>query len=196
MIRIFALSCLLWAVALAPARAASPLDYTRGILEQASAIVASSRTHNQKLEALSALFRKFLDTDAMGRAALDKHWASFTPAQRKEFLVLFREMMQRTYVQKLLLFEKPTFDYLGQQMVDGKALVDTAIVTPKDKFQVIYRLRPDGDSWMAISIQVESVSLTANLGSQLDRLLSKSSVTDVLDLMRRKYGSDTTGSTQ
>ena len=41
---------------------------------------------------------------------------------------------------------------------------------------------------MATAITVEDVSLTANLGSQLNDLLSRMSVDDVLALMRRKYG--------
>jgi phospholipid transport system substrate-binding protein len=172
----------------APARAASPLEYTRTTLDQARAIVANTQTHNEKLAALSALFRNFLDTDAMGREALGPHWSSFTPDQQKEFLGLFRELLQRTYVQKLLLFENPNFVYAGEQSTGAGAVVDTKIVTPRDQFDVTYRLKPVGDTWTATSITVEDVSLTANLGSQLNDLLSRMSVDDLLTLMRRKYG--------
>jgi len=172
----------------APARAASPLEYTRTTLDQARAIVANNQTHNEKLAALSSLFRNFLDTDAMGREALGPHWSSFTPDQQKEFLGLFRELLQRTYVQKLLLFENPNFVYAGEQSTGAGAVVDTKIVTPRDQFDVTYRLKPAGDNWTATSITVEDVSLTANLGSQLNDLLSRMSVDDLLTLMRRKYG--------
>src|ERR1700758_4915642 len=104
----------LWLLLGAPAEASTPLDYTRTILEQARAIVVGNQTHNEKLEALSMLFGKFLDSDAMGREALGRHWSSFTLAQQKEFLALFRTLLQRTYVQKLLLFQNPDFVYAGQ----------------------------------------------------------------------------------
>ncbi len=172
----------------APARAATPLEYTRTTLEQARTIVGNNQSHNEKLAALSTLFSKFLDTDAMGREALASHWSSFTPDQQKEFLGLFRELLQRTYVQKLLLFENPNFVYAGEQSTGAGAVVDTKIVTPRDQFDVTYRLKPVGDTWIATSITVEDVSLTANLGSQLSDLLSRMSVDDVLALMRRKYG--------
>ena len=172
----------------APARAASPLEYTRTTLEQARVIVAGSQTHNEKLAALSTLFSKFLDTDAMGREALGSHWSSFTPDQQKEFLGLFRQLLQRTYVQKLLLFENPDFVYVGEQRNGADAIVDTKIVTSQDQFDIRYQLRPDGGAWMATTITVEDVSLTANLGSQLNDMLSRMSVDDVLSLMRRKYG--------
>lgn len=172
----------------APAYAVTPLDYTRTTLEQARVIVASTEPNNEKLASLSDLFGKFLDTDAMGREALGQHWSSMTPAQQKEFLVLFHELLERTYVQKLLLFENPDFVYVGQQANSIGAMVDTKIVTSQDEFDIRYQLRPAGNAWMATAITVEDVSLTANLGSQLNDMLSRMSVDDVLSLMRRKYG--------
>src|SRR5262249_2504145 len=117
---------------LAPAAYAStPLEYTRTTLEKARTIVASDRSHNDKLTALSDLLKTFLDTDAMGKAALADHWGKFSAAQQKEFLTLFRELFQRTYVQKLLLFEKPDFGYVGEEKADGGARVETKIITPR-----------------------------------------------------------------
>ena len=125
-----------------PAWAVTPLEYTRATLEQARAIVDSDQTHDGQLAALSALMKNFLDTDTMGRAALDKNWEKLTPAQQKEFLTLFRELFQRTYVQKLLLFDKPTFGYVGEERGGDTARVDTTIITPGDDFAVTYQLRP------------------------------------------------------
>lgn len=190
MTRVKRIAFVVWLCLVAPAWAASPLEYTRSTLEQARAIVGSDQTHNDKLAALSVLFTKFLDTDAMGRAALGKHWSSFTPEQQKEFLVLFRKLFQRTYVQELLLFEKPNFVYVGETRLDGEASVKTKIVTPRDDFNIVYQLRSEGEGWLVTQITVEDVSLTANLGSQLDHLLSRDSVQDVLDLMQRKYGNN------
>jgi len=186
--RLSIITMAVWFALAGSAQAAAPLDYTRTILQQARTIVADNQTHNEKLAALSALFGKFLDTDAMGREALGEHWSSFTPTQQKEFLDLFRELLQRTYVQKLLLFENPDFVYAGQQLAGNGATVDTKIVTPRDQFDVSYRLIRAGDNWVATAITVEDVSLTANLGSQLSDLLARMSVDDLLKLMRRKYG--------
>lgn len=182
------LGCVVSVCLAAAASAATPLEYTRTTLERARVIVASDSSHNDKLAALSALWKNFLDTDAMGQAALDKHWSSFSAAQQKEFLTLFRELFERTYVQKLLLFEKPDFAYVGEERLDGKARVDTKILTTRDEFAVTYQLRPEGDRWLATDIKIEDLSLTMNFRRQLDRLLSNGSVEDVLGRMRRKYG--------
>jgi len=186
--------CAAWLSCAHPLWAAGPLEYTRSTLEQARAIVDSDHSHNDKLAALSALLKNFLDTDSMGHAALDKHWSQFSPAQQKEFLTLFRELFQRTYVQKLLLFEKPDFGYVGEDRLDGgTARVDTKIITPRDEFAVTYQLREQGDRWLATDIKIEDLSLTVNFRRQLDRLLTNSSVEDVLGRMRKKYGPEGRG---
>jgi len=170
------------------ASAMTPLECTRQTLEQTRVIVDSNTPHNQQLSDLSTLLQRFLDTDAIGKAALDKNWSKFSPAQQKEFLTLFRELFQRTYVQKLLLFERPDFSYVGEEVAGAQARVDTKIITPRDEFAVVYQMRADGDRWLATDIKIEDLSLTANFRRQLDRLLDKSSVEEVLNRMRRKYG--------
>jgi phospholipid transport system substrate-binding protein len=188
MMRTLAMIVVLCLIRVVPATASTPLDYTRTILQQARAIVGDNETHNEKLAALSVLFDKFLDSDAMGRQALGLHWASFTSEQQRDFLALFRELLERTYVDKLLLFESPDFVYAGQQLTGSGAIVDTKIVTPRDQFDVSYTLRPSDGDWRATGIAVEDVSLIANLSSQLNDLLNRMSTDDLLALMRRKYG--------
>lgn len=170
------------------AAALAPLEQTRKVLQQARAIVDTDQPHNQKLADLAALLKGFLDTDAMGKQALDKHWSRFSAAQQKEFLTLFGELFQRTYVQKLLLFEKPDFAYVGEEVSGSTARADTQILTPRDEFAVTYQLRADGDRWRATDIKIEDMSLTMNFRRQLDRLLSKQSPEELLNRMRKKYG--------
>ena len=187
--RMAAFSWLIACVCVASAaRAGTALDYTRATLERARAIVNDEQAHNQKLTALEGVLQDFLDTDAMGRDALDQHWSALTPAQRQEFLRLFRTLFQRTYLQKLLFFEKPEFVYVGEAPGNGFTRVDTKIVTPKDEFAVTYRMRAADTRWLAIDIQVEDLSLTNNFRQQIDRQLAKGSVETLLDSMRKKYG--------
>jgi phospholipid transport system substrate-binding protein len=188
MIARFPLILLVWLMLAAPAKAVTPLDYTRGILEQARTIVSGTQTHDEKVAALSALFAKFLDTDAMAHDALGQHWSSFTPAQQKQFLPLFRELIQKAYVQDLLLFNNPDFEFVGQQPIGGGAIVDTKIITPRDKFDIRYKLIPAGDRWMVSAITVEGVNLTDNYGNQFNRVLSRTTPDDLIALMRRKFG--------
>jgi ABC-type transporter MlaC component len=96
-------------------------------------------------------------------------------------------------VQDLLLFQNPDFVYVGQQLIDGGALVDTKIVTLRDRFDIRYTLIPAGDKWLVTAITVEGVSLTANYGNQFNRVLSRMTPDDLIALMRRKFGNPSGG---
>ncbi len=180
-----------------PGPTPSALAYTKTTLEQTRTIIDSDRTHDRQLSALHELLDTFLDTDTMGRSALGEHAGKFSPPQLKEFLTLFRELFQRTYVQKLLLFDRPDFEYVGEEKVREKnadyVRVDTLILTPRDEFAVAYKFHSVSERWQAYDIQIEDLSLTTNFRRQLDSLLSKSSVDTVLGRMRRKYGSKSGG---
>lgn len=167
--------------------ARSALEVTKSVLEKTREIVASPRTHDDKLGALDALLRDFLDTEVMAREALGAHWTDFSRAQQREFLGLFRELFHRTYVQKLLLFERPDFAYDRQELDPDGARVETRILTPKDEFKVSYRMRMEAGRWRATDIQIEDLSLTANFKRQLDHLLRGASPEALLDRLRRKF---------
>lgn len=176
------------AAAQTPPSAPTALEQTRKTLDETRVIIDSDRPHNDKLKALHELLEGFLDTDTMGRTALDQHWGKFTAAQQKEFLSLFRELFQRTYVQKLLLFDRPDFEYVGQESEGDHVRVDTKILTPRDDFAVTYQFRERDGGWHAFDIRIEDLSLTTNFRRQLDRLLAKTSPANLLARMRRKYG--------
>jgi hypothetical protein len=74
MIRRLPIILVIWLLLTVNARAATPLDYTRMILQQAGTIAASNQTHDKKVAALSFLFGNFLDGDTMGREVVGQHW--------------------------------------------------------------------------------------------------------------------------
>src|SRR6185295_3876922 len=87
----------------------SPLQTVKKTLDDALAIVDRSGTRDEKLIALDQLFGTFLDSDEMCETALGTHREKLSAEQMKEMKKLFRVLFERTYVQKLLLFERPNF---------------------------------------------------------------------------------------
>jgi ABC-type transporter MlaC component len=106
------------------------------------------------------LFSKFLDTDAMAREAVSRHRSSLRPSRQKGFVRLFPELLQRTYVQTLLLFQNRDLVYAGQQFTQDGSIVDT-----KDSYSAISSMSPTlvpvGDNWHAVAIAVENLNLIA-----------------------------------
>ena len=172
-----------------------PMAATRAVLEQTHTIVTGTGDHNQKLAQLKSLLNGFLDTDALARRAMGKHLDGQSPNDVAEFLRLFRELFVRTYVQRLLLFEVPDFDY-GEEKVNGDdATVSTEIVTARDRFAVDYTLKKAAGGWRATDILVEDVSLAENFRSQFDKALANDTFAGLLARLKKKLegGSDSSG---
>lgn len=168
------------------AQADSPLAKVKVTLTKSNQIVTGAGDHNAKLAELKSLLRGFLDTDALGRKSMGKHLDGKSPEQVRTFLDLFRELFIRTYVQRLLLFDAPDFEYGDEKITGGSATVDTWIVTPRDKFSADYRLEKKPDGWVATDILIEDVSLADNFRSQFDKALSKGSWDELITRLKNK----------
>jgi len=171
-----------------------PLALTRRVLEQSNTIVRGPGDRTEKLHALSDLLRGFLDTDALARLAAEKHLAGRSDAEVKEFLTLFHEFFVRTYVQRLLLFDAPGFEYGKETITGDTARVGTQVVTTGDRFAVDYTLHRETEGWRATDIEVEGVSLAKNFRSQFDAAVAKDSFQGLLDRLRAKVGPSPTAS--
>ena len=176
------------------AQSDSPLAKVKVTLTKSNQIVTGAGDHNGKLAELKSLLRGFLDTDALGRKSMGKHLDGKSPEQVRTFLDLFRELFIRTYVQRLLLFDAPDFEYGEEKITGSTATVDTWIVTPRDKFSADYRLEKKSDGWVATDILIEDVSLADNFRSQFDKALAKGSWDDLITRLKNKLEkkSDTT----
>jgi phospholipid transport system substrate-binding protein len=168
------------------AQADSPLAKVKTTLTKSNQIVTGGGDHNTKLDQLKSLLRGFLDTDALGRKSMGKHLDGKSPEQVRTFLDLFRELFIRTYVQRLLLFDAPDFEYGEEKITGSTATVDTWIVTPRDKFAADYRLEKKSDGWVATDILIEDVSLADNFRSQFDKALAKGSWDELITRLKNK----------
>lgn len=170
----------------AGAETLGPMARTRQVLDKSHDIVVGPGDHKAKVRSLNELLGTFLDTEAMGRQAMGKHLEGRSPTQVHDFLEVFRALFVRTYVQRLLLFDVPEFGYKGEKVTGDQALVETEIITPKDRFGVDYRMRNVGGAWRASDILVEDASLGDNFQAQFDAALAKESFDSLMERLRKK----------
>ncbi len=74
-----------------------------------------------------------IDWQEVGKRALAIHWRKRTPEERKEFVNLFRDLLKRTYSDKLDLYAGESLIY-DSEKIDGKyAVVEHKLSTKKRK---------------------------------------------------------------
>ncbi len=80
------------------------VDKVLGIMQNPAYAAPDKKEERQKL--INTVIAAKFDWEEMARRALGMHWRDFTPQQQKEFVAIFSEFLERTYISKVDLFLK------------------------------------------------------------------------------------------
>ncbi len=160
-------------------------DTTLGIIKNSS--VSSAEKEQQ----LTALFKKTIDTEWIGKFALGRYIRTLTPEQKERYRTLYTEFLILNYV--------PNFrDYTGQTLnissisepAENNYLVQTAIVNPDGgTIRVDYRLRQKGNDFVIYDIIAEGVSLITTQRSEFGSILAQQGVDGLLNKLEARVKS-------
>lgn len=173
-----------------PAEAGAPLDRVQSAVAAVIKIVTrpdlQGPTH---LVVRRALLREvadnFFDFPAMARSSLGYHSATPSERERAEFLVLFTDLLERSYVTTIENYAGEQIVYLSETIEADYATVRSKILTTRGaEISVDYRLRRSAAGWSAFDVALENVSLAANYRAQINRVLRTRSFATLLARMR------------
>ena len=72
------------------------------------------------------LVRILFDVEEAARRALGRHWQARTPAERGEFVQLFTDLLERSYIGKIETYSGgERIQYLGESVEGNQATVRT-----------------------------------------------------------------------
>jgi ABC-type transporter MlaC component len=165
-------------------------DYIRVRIEKVYDLVGAAgsleATPLDQRTAARRVLDEMFDWTEMGKRALDRHWGERSAAERSEFVRLFSELFQRTYLSRIQLADRTRFQYLGESVEGDRAVVKTRIVTRKGREVAVDYLtaRRAGDRWMIYDLDIAGVSLVNNYRAQFTALIDRSSYRDFVDKLR------------
>jgi phospholipid transport system substrate-binding protein len=140
-----------------------------------------------KKEKLRFIYNGMFDQVELSRQTLAQNWNNLNPAQREEFVRLFRQVLEKAYIDKILAYvnEKVVFDR-EIQLSGTKAEIQTTIITPSKKIPVFYRVILKGSEWKVYDVVIENVSLISNYRTQFNDILAKNTPDQMLEILREK----------
>jgi phospholipid transport system substrate-binding protein len=119
---------------------------------------------------------------------LGRHWQARTPAERDEFVALFGDLLERSYIGKIELYSGEKIAFLGEAVEADQATVRTKLVTKQgSEIPVDYRMQRKGDRWLSYDVSIEGVSLVANYRAQFNKIIQTSSYPGLVQKMKAKY---------
>ncbi|MGZ3514619.1 MAG: MlaC/ttg2D family ABC transporter substrate-binding protein [Thermodesulfobacteriota bacterium] len=150
------------------------------------ALKAPSKTAESERLIRQAVDERF-DWEEMSRRSLATHWAKRTPEERKEFLSLFSDLLERTYMKKVEDYSGEKVLYEGESKEGDYASVKVKIVTKKNKdISVEYRLKKEGNKWFVYDVSIMGASLVNNYRTQFNSIISQSSYENLVKRLREK----------
>ena len=175
-------------VVVGPSHAGAPTDQLRGQVDRAIATLEDPALR-QKPDARRAAVRRIaeqiFDFEETARRALGRHWQARTPEERREFVGLFTDLLERTYISRIETYSGERVVYAGDTVEGTEATVRTRLVTRDGKeVPIDYRMRRAGERWLVYDVVIEGVSLVANYRSQFNRIIQTSSYQELLSRLR------------
>jgi phospholipid transport system substrate-binding protein len=130
---------------------------------------------------------KRFDFEEMAKRSLALNWNKRTPEEKKEFVALFSDLLENTYVKKIERYENEKVVYLDEKITGQYAVVRTKIVKPQEaEVPVEYRIFKKADKWEVYDIIVEGVSLVNNYRSQFSQIIRSGSYEELVKKLKSK----------
>ena len=190
--RIAVFSILIILILSVPAYAGAPTDAAQLTVNRVLEVLRDPKLKNPaakeiKKEKLRLIYKDMFDEMEFSRRTLTRNWSKFTPAQQKEFVNLFEQVMEKAYIDKILDYSNEKVVFHKETMIpEDKAEVQSKIVTASKEIPIFYRMILKNGQWKVYDVVVENVSLVQNYRTQFSDILSKNTPEQLLEILRKK----------
>jgi phospholipid transport system substrate-binding protein len=125
------------------------------------------------------------DVRETARRTLGRHWHERTSAEQEEFVRVFQDLLERTFIPWVDEYRGEQVRYVSERLEGERAAVRAMIVTRLGiEIPVESRLLRTADRWHVYDVLVESVSLVANYRSQFDRVIRTGSYGELVNRLK------------
>jgi phospholipid transport system substrate-binding protein len=141
----------------------------------------------EKRKAVRRIAEEIFDFGETAKRSLARHWQARTPPEREEFVQLFADLLERSYISKVELFNGERITYSGETVDGDLAMVRTRIITKQGtEIPVDYRMHKKGERWLVYDVVIEGVSLIANYRTQFNKIIQTSSYEELVKKMKTR----------
>ena len=147
-----------------------------------------AKPRDVKITEVGNIIGEVFDFTELSKRTLGREWKKLNGEQQKEFVGLFRQLLQGVYADRLLAYtdQKVVFD-TEKTLKKGRAEVQSNIVLSDGrKVPIFYRLSDKSVQWKVYDLIIEGVSLVKNYRTQFREIIAKDSPEKLLEILRDK----------
>src|ERR1051325_1838234 len=149
----------------APVQAGPPLDQLRAQIDRVLKVLEDPALKQdgharERRAAVRRIAEDIFDFPETAKRSLARHWQPLKPAEREEFIRLFADLLERSYLSQIERYGGEKIAYLGDTLDGDQAVVKTRIVTKSGtEVPVDYRMLKKADRWLVYDVITEGVRL-------------------------------------
>ena len=174
------------------AYAGEPMDQLKQSIDAVLAVLTNKelrqpgKEDERRAEIRKIVYDRF-DFREMAKRALALNWRQRTPEEKKEFVSLFADLIEETYVQKVERYSGEKVLYGDEYVYGDNAMVRTKIITRTNtEIPIDYMLLKEGAKWWVYDVEIEGVSLVNNYRTQFEDIIDSSSYKDLVSRLKKK----------
>src|SRR5437762_5732328 len=175
-------------VGVMPAAAGPPTEHLRQYTDQVLKLLEDPNLQGpDRRAAVRKAAIEIFDVQETAKRALGPHWQQRTPAEREEFVQLFADLLERTYINKIDFYGGEKLKFTDEK-IDGDIATVRGTVTTKQGTDVLVqaRMHKRAERWLIYDIAIENISLISNYRAQFDRIIRTSSYGDLVKRLRNQ----------
>jgi len=179
--------------AVGPAAAGIPTDQLRGAVERVLKTLEDPTLKGEgkvaeRRVAVRKIANEIFDFAEIAKRSMARHWQPLSEAQRTEFVGLFADLLERSYISKIETYGGEKIQYTTERTEGEYATVSTKIITKNGtEVPVDYRMiKRSGDHWLVYDVSIEGVSLVSNYRTQFNKIIQTSSYNDLVAKLKYK----------
>jgi phospholipid transport system substrate-binding protein len=179
-------------LAVSDAVAGPPTDQVRGSIDRVLQILSDPELKKdtkttERRAAIRTVAGEIFDFAEISQRSLARHWAPRTPAERQEFVRLFGDLLEYSYITKIEAYSGEKIQYTGEVADGDQAVVKTRIVSKQGlEIPVDYRMFVKDNRWRAYDVNIEGVSLVANYRTQFNTVIQRTGYGDLVAKLKAK----------
>lgn len=128
--------------------------------------------------------RDLFDFQELGRRTIKEHLAKAKPAEQKEFLEKFQELIELSYRSKTEKYVKDyPLTFLGEEAQSGDVKVKLKAKTEKHELDIalfLYKTQSAKDAWKIFNVSYDTVNLQEIYRKQFGRIIVQKSFAELL----------------
>jgi len=144
-------------------------------------------TAEQRRVEIRRVAADLFDFDDISRRALSRYWAGRTAEEQAEFVRLFTNLLERSYIGRIEAYSGEKIVYVGES-VDGQfATVRSKVITRRNtETPLDYRLQLKDGRWKVYDILIDHASFVSTYRSEFTRIMQRESYAALLDRLRKQ----------